>query len=73
MKIALDYILAELEKAEAKHPEFPALPSDGLSIICEETGELAQAINDGEGTERLAEEAAHVAVTAIRFIRGLRK
>ena len=61
-------LLIEIEKAERKHPEYPADPEKALSIITEELGELAQAINDGEDKQRLIEEAAHVAVTAFRFI-----
>ena len=61
-------LLIELEKAERKHPEYPAEPEKALSIIAEELGELAQSINDGESKQRLIEEAAHVAVTAFRFI-----
>lgn len=65
---ALEIIVLELGRAKAKHPEFPQWVSDRLSIIAEELGELAAAINDGENKERQIEEAAHVAVTAIRFI-----
>jgi NTP pyrophosphatase (non-canonical NTP hydrolase) len=58
----------EYFKAKDKHPMFPDNPAEALSIITEELGELAQAINDGESKDRQIEEAAHVAVTAIRFI-----
>jgi NTP pyrophosphatase (non-canonical NTP hydrolase) len=58
----------ELYKARKKHPYFPEYPSEALSIIMEEVGELAVAINDRESDERMIEEAAHVAVTAYRFI-----
>jgi hypothetical protein len=61
-------IQAEYNKAKNKHPEFPANPAEALCIIAEELGELAQAINDKEEKTRLIEEAAHVAVTATRFI-----
>lgn len=63
-------IQAEYNKAKNKHPEFPENPAEALCIITEELGELAQAINDKEEKTRLIEEAAHVAVTAIRFIEG---
>ena len=65
---ALEIVALELGKAKGKHPEFPNGNADGLCIISEEIGELAQAINDDEAKERLIEEAAHVAATAIRFI-----
>ena len=67
------YVLEQLEKAKKKHPIFPSNPSDGQSIIAEELGELAEAINDKQSKERMKEEAAHVAVTAIRFIEGLER
>lgn len=65
---ALEIVAIELGKAKAKHPEFPYLYSERLSIIAEEFGELAAAINDEEDKTRIVEEAAHIAVTAIRFI-----
>lgn len=61
-------LLIELEKAERKHPEYPAEPAEALAIISEENLELTRAFNDGEEKQRLIEEAAHVAVTAFRFI-----
>lgn len=67
-KTALEIVALELGKAKGKHAIFPEGNADGLCIITEELGELAAAINDGERKERLIEEAAHVAVTAIRFI-----
>ena len=72
-KTALEIVAIELGKAKGKHPYFPG-GAEGLSIITEELGELAAALNDGESKERQIEEAAHVAVTAIRFIeRNLKK
>lgn len=67
---ALEIVAVELGKAKGKHPEFPNIPAEGLAIITEEVGELAEAINDKENKIRQVEEAAHVAVTAIRFIEG---
>lgn len=67
------YVLEQLEKAKSKHPIFPSNPSDGHCIISEELGELAEAINDKQGIERMKEEAAHVAVTAIRFLEMFEK
>ena len=69
-KTALEIVAIELGKAKGKHPEFPYLYSERLAIIAEELGELAAALNDGEKNERIVEEAAHVAVTTIRFIEG---
>jgi NTP pyrophosphatase (non-canonical NTP hydrolase) len=67
-KTALEIVAIELGKAKGKHPEFADTTVQGLCIINEELGELAAAINDREKKERQIEEAAHVAVTAIRFI-----
>lgn len=67
-KTALEIVALELGRAKMKHPAFPQIVSDRLSIIGEEFGELAAAINDGESKSRQIEEAAHIAVTAIRFI-----
>ena len=67
------FVIAELTKAKVKHPEFPDNPAEALCIISEELGELAEAINDKESIERLKEEAAHVAVTAIRFLEMMEK
>lgn len=71
--VAVSFVGKEYAKAKAKHPVFPDNPAEGLSIIAEELGELAEAVNDQQGKERMKEEAAHVAVTAIRFIEGLEK
>lgn len=70
---ALEIVAIELGKAKGKHPHFADCPANGLAIITEELGELGAAINDGESRERLIEEAAHVAVTAVRFIEELLK
>ena len=67
-KTAFEIVALELGKAKGKHAIFPDGNADGLCIISEELGELAQAINDMETKDRQIEEAAHVAVTAIRFI-----
>lgn len=69
-KTALEIVAIELGKAKGKHPVFPDNPTEALCLITEEHGELAATINDDESKERQIEEAAHVAVTAIRFIEG---
>lgn len=68
---AYSAIMDALDHAKTKHPVFPADRTGGLAIISEEMLELTQAINDGESNNRCIEEAAHVAVTAIRFIEGI--
>ena len=68
-------VLDQLEKAKRKHPTFPKSSIGGLAIIAEEFGELStaftrlcQGVNDKANNDNLQEEAAHVAVTAIRFL-----
>ena len=68
-------ICEELAKAKEKHPIFAENIDRGGMIISEEYAEftdavrkLFQGINDRESNDNLIEEAAHVAVTAIRFI-----
>ncbi len=55
----------EYVKAITKHPEFCSTKEQALALIAEELGELAKAILEGAND---IEEAAHVAVTAIRYI-----
>jgi NTP pyrophosphatase (non-canonical NTP hydrolase) len=70
---AVSFVGKEYAKAKAKHPEFPENLAEAHCIISEELGELAEAINDKQDNERMREEAAHVAVTAIRFLEMLEK
>ena len=70
---AASFVGKEYAKAKSKHPEFPDNPAEALCIITEEVGELAEAINDGDSVDHLREEAAHVAVTAIRFLEMLKR
>jgi NTP pyrophosphatase (non-canonical NTP hydrolase) len=62
---------AEQDRANRKHPAFPGEPFQALSILTEEFGELAQAINNfyfhGGGLEHIITEAHHVAVVALRI------
>jgi hypothetical protein len=71
-KTAIDCIKAGLEKAEAKHPQFPTDPIHAAAIVVEEAGELQQAAlqyvyEKGRG-EDLIEEAIHVGAMALRFL-----
>ena len=65
------FVISELIRAKEKHPEFAENHAEALCIITEELGELAEAINDKQSIDHLREEAAHVAVTAIRFLESL--
>lgn len=78
VSVVENIIAGELRYAELKHPVFPK-GFGGLAIILEELGELAMECNDKWHTEKakrtqaevdmaMAQEAAQVAVTAIRFL-----
>jgi hypothetical protein len=66
----IEILGTQLANAEIKHPVFCKSNEHAVTIITEELGELAQAVLNEESKERQIEEAAHVAVTAIRFIEG---
>ena len=68
----LKIITDEYDAAVAKHPCFAGSRMHAVSLITEELGELAQAINDNDIYNAIT-EAAHVAVTAIRMMTALRE
>lgn len=77
-KTALEIVAIELGKAKGKHNDFPADTHGGAVIISEEYAELnvammkfLQGVNDRHNRMNLIEEAAQVAVTAIRFVEGM--
>lgn len=65
-----------LYQACKKHPLFANSPEQGVCILLEEVGELAQEVNDNsldyQWKSRAYEEAAQVAAVAIRFMRKIR-
>ena len=65
---ALLLVLDEHAKAQKKHPIFADDIRHGMNIVLEEALELLRAVNDGKSVEDVRQEAAHVAVTAIRLI-----
>jgi hypothetical protein len=74
------FVISELIKAKEKHPEFPDNHAEAGMIIAEEKAELdcawdqfCKTVNDRKNKDHLREEAAHVAVTAIRFLEMLEK
>jgi len=56
------YIVGAIEK----HPDFASNPYQAISIITEELGELAQAVNDGNN-EQAKLELFHVIATCARL------
>ncbi len=71
----VDWMLAELARAEAKHPHWPADPVHAAAILAEESGELTQAALDfyyGQGSlQRMKEEAIQCGAMALRFLENL--
>ena len=63
-------LIDRLAKAEAKHPDFADGIYQGVGVIGEEYGELCQALNKGEGEERVMDEAFDLLCVAWRFCRG---
>lgn len=81
LNTAVAHVAKELQRAVAKHPIFPC-NFEGISIIGQEVGQLCTACNDKwhspqacqhpqETTQHLMQEAAQVAVTAIRCVAQL--
>lgn len=60
-------IAKELERAKELYPDFAKCEFHGVSILSEEVGEAAQAINDGD-YNAAQKELAQVAAVAIRLI-----
>lgn len=81
LETAMQQVAEQLQRAIAKHPVFPC-NFQGISIIGEQVGELCTACNDKwhtpekcahpkETVQHLKQEAAQVAVTAIRCVAEL--
>jgi NTP pyrophosphatase (non-canonical NTP hydrolase) len=70
----IDDVVAELERAETKYPEWPVNLVEQGAIVAEEAGELLKACNNIHhvqkpgSREELIEEAVQTAAMAIRFI-----
>lgn len=63
----LSKITTALQSARLRHPEFPKNLFEQLSIITEELGEMAQALNDGNERDARKEALDTIAVL-IRFL-----
>ena len=61
---------ARVSEAERKHPAFSDGIYQGVGVIGEEYGELCQALNKGEGEERVMDEALDLLCVVWRFCRG---
>ena len=63
-------LISRIATAEKKHPNFADGIYQGVGVIGEEYGELCQALNKGEGEERVMDEAFDLLCVAWRFCRG---
>lgn len=66
----LSALISRIAKAEKKHPDFADGMYQGVGVLGEEYGELCQALNKGEGEERVMDEAFDLLCVAWRFCRG---
>ena len=57
-----------VKKAELKHPVFAESGYQVVSILAEETGEFAQAVNDKD-FNKAESEALDIIATCIRFLK----
>lgn len=62
-------LISRIAKAEEKHPFFADGMYQGVGVLGEEYGELCQALNKGEGEERVMDEAFDLLCVAWRFCR----
>lgn len=63
-------LIDRIAKAENKHPGFADGIYQGVGVIGEEYGEMCQAVNKGEGEERVMDEALDLLCVVWRFCRG---
>ena len=72
---AIKLITIELEKAEAKHPNWPSDIVHQSAIMAEESGETTQAaldvFYDGKSIEAVRLEAAQTGAMALRILKNL--
>jgi NTP pyrophosphatase (non-canonical NTP hydrolase) len=66
----MEALFERIKSAEEKHPDFSDGIYQGVGVIGEEYGELCQALNKGEGEERVMDEALDLLCVAWRFCRG---
>lgn len=73
---AIELILNELKRAEAKFPDWPDDIIHAAAIVAEEAGELTRAslnvVYSGENPNELQLEAIQVGAMAIRFLKNLK-
>jgi NTP pyrophosphatase (non-canonical NTP hydrolase) len=74
-KLLLDGIIAEVDRATNKHPNWPKDKVYAATIVAEENGELTRAClqyeSEGGNIEEIKTEAIHTAATCIRLLLNL--
>lgn len=71
--LLIDLVIEKAVKhAEQKHPVFAENRFQAISVIGEEFGELAQAVNDND-FEKAEAEALDLIATCIRFLKNKEK
>lgn len=75
MQQIIEQITAEVNRAKAKHPNWPSDTIHAAAIVCEESGELIRAAlqhkDEGGNIDEMRKEAIQTAATCIRFLEGL--
>ena len=66
----LELLKLKDDRARQKHPVFAVGIYQGFGVIGEEYGELCQALNKGQGEDRVMDEALALLCVAWRFCRG---
>jgi hypothetical protein len=70
----IQFIFDEVERAEAKHPEWPMDKIHAAAIVAEESGELVRATlqhhYEGGKYAEVIKEAVQTAATCIRLIKN---
>lgn len=73
-QMIIDKIMAEVERAEELHPNWPDDLIHAAAIVCEESGELIRAALNhyyhGEKAEKIYIETIQVAASAIRLLKN---
>lgn len=64
----IQIIEQSLDAARTRHPFFASNENHALVLLMEEVGEVARAVNDSEGNDRIKEELLHVITVCIRWI-----
>lgn len=68
--VTMTKIAQAVKHAREKHPKFARSFAEAHCLASEELGEVARAITDSEGRERICEEALDTIAVLVRLIEG---